>query len=536
MALSNNQALVGAPGKDDIPLNSGAAYVFERDGTGIWAEVDKLTASDASGRDQLGISVALSGGRALVGANRDDVAVAGTNIANSPTSFTGSAYVYVRDGTGIWAEVAKLISRGAQRDTFLGGAIALSNDLVLAGVDPVVASLNPDPSSPRAQAFVFDIADLGGNEDEDEDGVIDAADNCPADANPLQENFDEDLFGDACDLDDDNDGVEDINDGFPINTDRAAVCEPGFFGAFSCESAPAGTFVAESAALSATNCAVGTFSASEASTECELAPIGSYVDTVGAIDAIACPEGTTTEAIGSTSVEACVSPIVEEVDEDVGNEDVGNEDVGNEDVGNIDATNPITLISWPTGFNATFEYEVQESDTLGGALREWQVDVVTSGSFSISNAWISGGYNAGIQLISGAELFTFTNQGQSFIQELVAGDVITFTVQGAGSGFDGGNLFLNFTALTQTLPATGECGVPVPISLPFSFDGAGEFCWEVSGAVNFINSWSTDSIQVNGESFTNRWSNSLPASADGNLIILYNGSFPWSHFEISGTN
>ena len=207
------------------------------------------------------------------------------------------------------------------------------------------------------------------------------------------------------------------------------------------------------------------------------------------------------------------------------------------DVGNIDATNPIALNSYGSGFIATFEYEVQESDTLGGVLREWEVDVVTTGSFSISNAWISSGYNAGIQLISGAELFTFTNQGQGFIRELVAGDVITFNVQGTGSGFDGGSLFLNFTALTQRLPATGNCVAPEPISLPFSFDGAGEFCWEVSGgSVDFINSWNTDSVQVNGESFTNVWSNSLPFSADGSLIILYNGSFPWSHFEISGSN
>ena len=208
-----------------------------------------------------------------------------------------------------------------------------------------------------------------------------------------------------------------------------------------------------------------------------------------------------------------------------------------DDVGNIDATNPIALNSYGTGFIATFEYEVQESDTLGGVLREWQVDVVTTGSFSISNAWISGGYNSSIQLTSSADQFTFTNQGQGYIQELVAGDVITFNVQGTGSGFDGGNLFLNFTALTQRLPATGDCVAPEPISLPFSFDGAGEFCWEVSGgAVDFINSWSTDSIQVNGESFTNVWSNSLPSSADGRLIILYNGSFAWSHFEITGTN
>lgn len=53
--------------------------------------------------------------------------------------------------------------------------------------------------------------------DQDDDGIADLFDNCPADKNPNQENQDGDEKGNACDLDDDNDGVVDTEDAFPLD-------------------------------------------------------------------------------------------------------------------------------------------------------------------------------------------------------------------------------------------------------------------------------------------------------------------------------
>jgi len=57
--------------------------------------------------------------------------------------------------------------------------------------------------------------------DDDNDGIADAADNCPRTANPTQTDTDRDGAGDACDTDDDGDGVADVNDAFPLDASRS---------------------------------------------------------------------------------------------------------------------------------------------------------------------------------------------------------------------------------------------------------------------------------------------------------------------------
>ncbi len=72
VSISGDQALVGAVADDDWGPSSGSAYVFKRKPGGTWTQAAKLLASDGAAGDSFSVSVSISGDRALVGALDDD--------------------------------------------------------------------------------------------------------------------------------------------------------------------------------------------------------------------------------------------------------------------------------------------------------------------------------------------------------------------------------------------------------------------------------------------------------------------------------
>ncbi len=87
---------------------------------------------------------------------------------------------------------------------------------------------------------------------------------------------------------------------------------------------------------------------------------------------------------------------------------------------------------------------------------------------------------------------------------------------------------------TPTFTPTGgaTCSPATVITAPFTFDGAGTFCWQIS-SLSYINSWNLANLTVNGVSFTNLYAtaSALPAKINGNWYISYTGNYSWSHFE-----
>lgn len=118
VSISGDRLVVGDSGDDDNGSNAGAAYVFERLANGIWQEIVKLSASDASAEDRFGSTVELNGDRMVIGASGND-----DDGENS-----GAAYVFERLANGDWQEVAKLTAfDAAAGDTF--GSVACRSAL-----------------------------------------------------------------------------------------------------------------------------------------------------------------------------------------------------------------------------------------------------------------------------------------------------------------------------------------------------------------------------------------------------------------------
>ena len=147
VSISDDTTVIGAFRHTvNFNFDSGAAYVFVRDNLGVWSEQQKLAASDVAGGDHFGISVSISGDTTVIGVERDNV---------SAITDSGSAYVFVRDGTGGWSEQQKILANdGAEYDLF-GSSVSVSGDTA------VIGSLGDDDNGDLSgSAYVFEVRDI----------------------------------------------------------------------------------------------------------------------------------------------------------------------------------------------------------------------------------------------------------------------------------------------------------------------------------------------------------------------------------------
>ena len=121
VALDGDTALIGAHWDEEIDDDdSGSAYVFIRTGT-TWSQQQKLLASDGAAYDEFGLSVSLSGNTVLIGAPKNDAA-----------SIPGSAYVFIRTGT-TWTEQQKLFASDGAAPDYFGCSVSVDEDTALIG-------------------------------------------------------------------------------------------------------------------------------------------------------------------------------------------------------------------------------------------------------------------------------------------------------------------------------------------------------------------------------------------------------------------
>ena len=122
--LSGNRLIIGAQ-FDDVPsgINAGSAYIFDYDGS-MWQQSQKLLASDGAFGDSFGISVAVDGDKAIIGAWSDD--------DNGSTA--GSAYIFHYDVTNdIWVQQPKLLPAEINAGDQFGFGVSLEGDWAMVG-------------------------------------------------------------------------------------------------------------------------------------------------------------------------------------------------------------------------------------------------------------------------------------------------------------------------------------------------------------------------------------------------------------------
>jgi hypothetical protein len=141
VAISGDTAIVGA-WSDDVGgnLGQGSAYVFTRTGT-TWTQQSQLIATGGAPSDQFGWSVSISGDTAIVGALFDDVGANGNQ---------GSAYVFTRTGT-TWNQQAQLTATGGAANDNFGVSVGISGDTAIVGAYLGDAGTNADQGS----AYIF---------------------------------------------------------------------------------------------------------------------------------------------------------------------------------------------------------------------------------------------------------------------------------------------------------------------------------------------------------------------------------------------
>ena len=144
VAISTTHAIVGARGEDDADgTSSGKAYIFDLTDGSLLQTLDNPNAFGTSAADNFGISVAISGNRAIVGAVGEDEVNSGSGIAYIFNVTTG-ALVHTLNNPDAY--------EGTGGDSF-GQSVAISGNRAIVGA----WAEDDDNGTQSGKAYTFDV-------------------------------------------------------------------------------------------------------------------------------------------------------------------------------------------------------------------------------------------------------------------------------------------------------------------------------------------------------------------------------------------
>ncbi len=108
----------------------GAAYIFKRDDQGVWTELKKLTVDYVAPYARFGLSVSIDQNYCIVGSNEDEVDENGVQVNQG----AGAAYVFENDGS-TWSQVSKLVAPVRRKNAHFGVSVGVSGNYAIVGAE-----------------------------------------------------------------------------------------------------------------------------------------------------------------------------------------------------------------------------------------------------------------------------------------------------------------------------------------------------------------------------------------------------------------
>jgi hypothetical protein len=118
VSISGNTAIVGSRYDDDKGTDTGAVYIFKKNGSN-WTQEDKLYSSDPANSDNFGHAVSISEDKAIVG-------------AYNKNNKTGAAYIFEHTSSG-WQEKKILLASNAANSDHFGRSVSISDNIAIVG-------------------------------------------------------------------------------------------------------------------------------------------------------------------------------------------------------------------------------------------------------------------------------------------------------------------------------------------------------------------------------------------------------------------
>lgn len=158
VSVSGNYAIIGGlensfdAAGGNLMLNSGAAYIFERDEGGNWSETQKIVASDREAGARFGSSVFIEGNYAYVGAFFESKDASG----GSSLSGAGAVYIFELSG-GTWTQIQKIVASDREGFAYFGTSLSVSGDYLITGAySEEKDAAGGSPLSDAGAAYIFE--------------------------------------------------------------------------------------------------------------------------------------------------------------------------------------------------------------------------------------------------------------------------------------------------------------------------------------------------------------------------------------------